>query len=153
MASIDYAAEIRALRATYDSVAAVSDVESMKKQIVVLSEQAAAPDLWDNPDEAQKVTSQLSHQQSKLDRLRKISGRIDDLEVMVELAEEEDDQDTRDAAAEELESIRKALSELEIQTLLAGEYDEREAVVTIRSGAGGVDAADFAEILMRMYLR
>lgn len=153
MASIDYAAEIRALRATYDSVAAVSDVESMKTQIADLSEQAAAPDLWDNPEEAQKVTSQLSHAQSKVDRLNKIHGRIDDLEVMVELAEDEDDQETRDASAVELESIRKALSELEIQTLLAGEYDEREAVVTIRSGAGGVDAADFAEILMRMYLR
>ena len=72
---------------------------------------------------------------------------------MVQLAEEEDDQDTRDGTVEELESIRKALGQLEVQTLLAGEYDEREAVVTIRSGAGGVDAADFAEILMRMYLR
>ena len=153
MATIDYAAEIRALRATYDSVAAVSDAETLLKEITELEQQAAAPDLWDNPDEAQKVTSQLSHKQSKVDRLRKIESRIDDLEVMVELAEDEDDQETRDAAAEELTSIQKALSELEIQTLLAGEYDEREAVVTIRSGAGGVDAADFAEILMRMYLR
>ena len=153
MATIDYAAENRALRATYDSVAAVSDAETLLKEITELEQQAAAPDLWDNPDEAQKVTSQLSHKQSKVDRLRKIESRIDDLEVMVELAEDEDDQETRDAAAEELTSIQKALSELEIQTLLAGEYDEREAVVTIRSGAGGVDAADFAEILMRMYLR
>ncbi|KIC67355.1 MULTISPECIES: peptide chain release factor 2 [Kocuria] len=153
MATIDYAAEIRALRATYDSVAAVSDAETLLKEITELEQQAAAPDLWDNPDEAQKVTSQLSHKQSKVDRLRKIESRIDDLEVMVELAEDEDDQETRDASATELTSIQKALSELEIQTLLAGEYDEREAVVTIRSGAGGVDAADFAEILMRMYLR
>ncbi|WP_369061209.1 peptide chain release factor 2 [Kocuria rhizophila] len=153
MATIDYAAEIRALRATYDSVAAVSDAEMLLKEITELEQQAAAPDLWDNPDEAQKVTSQLSHKQSKVDRLRKIESRIEDLEVMVELAEDEDDQETRDASATELTSIQKALSELEIQTLLAGEYDEREAVVTIRSGAGGVDAADFAEILMRMYLR
>ena len=153
MASIDFAAEIRDLRSTYASVEAVSDVAALQKDIAELSERAAAPDLWDDQDEAQKVTSQLSHKQSKMDRLKKINDRIDDLEVMVELAEEEDDQDTRDGAVEELESIRKALGELEIQTLLAGEYDEREAVVTIRSGAGGVDAADFAEILMRMDLR
>ena len=153
MASLDFAAEIRDLRSTYDSVAAVSDIDALQRQIAELSEQAAAPDLWDDPAQAQKITSQLSHQQSTVERLKKIHDRIDDLEVMVELAEEEDDQDTRDAAVEELAAVRKVLADLEIQTLLSGEYDEREAVVTIRAGAGGVDAADFAEILMRMYLR
>ncbi|MCT1803454.1 peptide chain release factor 2 [Kocuria sp. WRN011] len=153
MASIDFAAEIRDLRSTYASVEAVTDVAALEREIAELSKQATAPDLWDDQDRAQKVTSQLSHKQSKMDRLKKLNERIDDLEVMVQLAEEEDDQDTRDGTVEELESIRKALGQLEVQTLLAGEYDEREAVVTIRSGAGGVDAADFAEILMRMYLR
>ncbi|MCC2660521.1 MAG: peptide chain release factor 2, partial [Arthrobacter sp.] len=66
---------------------------------------------------------------------------------------DEGDADSMGEAAAELESIRKALEELEVVTLLSGEYDEREAVVTIRAGAGGVDAADFAEMLLRMYLR
>src|SRR5437868_9290557 len=72
---------------------------------------------------------------------------------MFELAEAEDDDITRDEVMSELVSLSKAIDELEVRTLLAGEYDAREALVTIRSEAGGVDAADFAEMLMRMYLR
>jgi peptide chain release factor 2 len=153
MAEIDFPAEIRALRATYESIESVSDVAAIKADIAELSEKAGAPDLWDDPAAAQKVTSRLSHRQSELERLEKLQGRIDDLEVLVELAQDEDDADSRAEAARELQSLRKALEELEVVTLLSGDYDEREAVVTIRSGAGGVDAADFAEMLLRMYLR
>src|SRR5690606_37829187 len=101
----------------------------------------------------QIVTSKLSHRQSELERLTRLRTRIDDLEVLVELAELEDDADTLDEAEKELVSIQKSLADLEIVTLLSGEFDSRGAVVTIRSGAGGVDAADFAEMLLRMYLR
>jgi peptide chain release factor 2 len=154
MAEIDFPAEIRALRATYESIEAVSDVERIRKDIAELSEQAGVPDLWDDPAAAQKITSKLSHRQSELERLEKLAARIEDLEVLVELGQEDaGDEDSMTEAASELTSLKKALSELEVVTLLSGEYDEREAVVTIRSGAGGVDAADFAEMLMRMYLR
>ena len=82
-----------------------------------------------------------------------MDSRIDDLETLVELGQEEGDADTIAEAEAELAKVSKAVGELEVRTLLSGEYDEREAVVTIRAGAGGVDAADFAEMLMRMYLR
>ena len=153
MAEIDFPAEIRALRATYDSIAQVSDVDSLRREIAELSEKAGVPDLWDDPAAAQVVTSQLSHRQSELERLTTLAGRIDDLEVLVELGQEAGDEDSLAEAGTELASIRSSLEQLEVVTLLSGEYDEREAVVTIRSGAGGVDAADFAEMLMRMYLR
>ncbi|AFR29701.1 peptide chain release factor 2 [Arthrobacter sp. Rue61a] len=153
MAEIDFPAEIRALRATYSSIENVTDVDALKTEIAELSEQAGAPDLWDDPASAQVITSRLSHRQSEVERLSKLASRIDDLEVLVELGQDEGDEDSMAEAAKELSSIRKALAELEITTLLSGEYDEREAVVTIRAGAGGVDAADFAEMLMRMYLR
>ena len=153
MAEIDFPAEIRALRSTYNSIEQVSDVDALKAEIADLSEQAGAPDLWDDPASAQKITSRLSHRQSELERLDRLAGRIDDLEVLVELAQDEGDAASLSEATNELDSIRKALADLEVVTLLSGEYDEREAVVTIRAGAGGVDAADFAEMLMRMYLR
>lgn len=153
MANIDFSAEIRALRATYESIERVSDVEALKEDIAELSERAGEPDLWDDPAAAQKITSRLSHRQTELERLNRLVSRIDDLEVLVELGQDEDDADSMADAAAELESIKKALKELEVVTLLSGEYDEREAVVSIRAGAGGVDAADFAEMLMRMYLR
>ncbi|MFJ5698120.1 peptide chain release factor 2 [Arthrobacter sp. NPDC093139] len=153
MAQIDFSAEIRALRATYTSIENVTNVEALREDIAELSERAGEPNLWDDPAAAQTITSRLSHRQSELERLTRLASRIDDLEVLVELGQDEDDADSMGEAAAELESIRKSLEELEVVTLLSGEYDEREAVVTIRAGAGGVDAADFAEMLLRMYLR
>ncbi len=153
MATTDFPAEIRELRSTLQSIQAVSDPAALEAKIARLSDQAAAPDLWDDPESAQKVTTALSAAQSELDRVTRFGSRIDDLETLVEMAAEEDDEDTLAEAEAELVSIRKDLGELEVRTLLAGEYDQREAVVTIRSGAGGVDAADFAEMLLRMYLR
>ena len=156
MASFDFSAEIKELRAIFTSIAAVSDIEGIERAIEDLSAQAAAPDLWDDVENAQKVTSALSYKQSELNRLRSLSSRIDDVEVMVELAEAEDEETAAELLADaerECGEIRAKLEELEVLVLLSGEYDQREAVVTIRSGAGGVDAADFAEMLLRMYLR
>ncbi|WOO97909.1 peptide chain release factor 2 [Micrococcus terreus] len=153
MAETDFSASIAELRSTLSSIEQVSDLDKIKADIAELEQQAAAPDLWDDPEAAQKVTSKLSHRQAELNRMAKIESRIDDLEIMVELGREEEDASTMADAEKELKSIQKTLSELEVVTLLSGEYDERDAVITIRAGAGGVDAADFAEILMRMYLR
>lgn len=153
MASIDFSAEIRDLRSTYASIAEVSDIEGMRRAIEELSEQAGAPELWDDPENAQKITSSLSHKQADLARLLKIEEALDELEIMVELSEEDSDAEALADAEKELGTIRTKLAELEVLTLLSGEYDQRDAVVTIRAGAGGVDAADFAEMLLRMYTR
>ena len=136
-----------------ESIEAVLDLEKLRADIAVLEEQAAAPSLWDNPDEAQKITSKLSHLQAEVRKAEALRGRIDDLSVLFEMAEEEDDPDTRAEAETELTAVKKALDEMEVRTLLSGEYDSREALVNIRAEAGGVDAADFAEKLQRMYLR
>lgn len=152
--AIDFVAEIKDLRATMTSVRQVTDVDALKAQIADLEMQASAPDLWDDQENAQTVTSRLSRANAELERILGMDARIEDLEVLVEMATEDGgDADTLAEAETELASLRKAVGELEVRTLLSGEYDEREAVVTIRSGAGGVDAADFAEMLMRMYLR
>ncbi len=156
MASFDFSAEIKDLRSIYASIVAVSDLEGIKRALEDLSQQASAPELWDDPEHAQRVTSALSHKQAELNRLTNLASRIDDVEVMVELAQTEDESSEEDLLAEaeaECKELRKKLDELEVLVLLSGEYDQREAVVTIRSGAGGVDAADYAEMLLRMYLR
>jgi peptide chain release factor 2 len=158
VATTDFSAAIRDLRTTLRSIQAVSDPTALQAKIADLSEKASAPDLWDDPDVAQKITSALSSAQAELDRVEKFASRIDDLETLVEMAADEavGGSDSVDALAEaeaDLANIRTDLRELEVRTLLNGEYDQREAVVTIRSGAGGVDAADFAEMLLRMYLR
>jgi len=152
--AVDFTQEIKELRATMDSVRGVTDLDALQAQIQDLEAKASAPDLWDDPDAAQQVTSALSRANSERDRVVGMDARIDDLETLVEMGTEDGgDPETIAEAERELTAIKKALGELEVRTLLSGEYDEREAVVTIRSGAGGVDAADFAEMLMRMYLR
>lgn len=135
------------------SIEAVLDLDKLRADIAVLEDQAAAPSLWDDPEEAQKITSKLSHLQAEVRKTATLRGRIDDLGVLFELAEAEDDADTLAEAESELLAVRKALEEMEVRTLLSGEYDAREALVNIRAEAGGVDAADFAEQLQRMYLR
>ncbi|WP_328427278.1 peptide chain release factor 2 [Streptomyces sp. NBC_00443] len=153
MAVVDVSEELKSLSSTMESIEAVLDLDKLRADIAVLEEQAAAPSLWDNPDEAQKITSKLSHLQAEVRKAEALRGRIDDLAVLFEMAEEEDDPDTRAEAESELAAVRKALDEMEVRTLLSGEYDSREALVNIRAEAGGVDAADFAEKLQRMYLR
>ncbi len=112
MAAIDFPAQIKDLRGTFASIEQVSDVEGLQATVAALSEEAAAPNLWDDPEAAQKVTSRLSHKQSGLDRLGRLRSRLEDLETRVELAQEEDDPDLLGEAGEELESVRKALAEL-----------------------------------------
>ncbi|AJZ85880.1 peptide chain release factor 2 [Streptomyces antimycoticus] len=153
MAVVDVSEELKSLSSTMGSIEAVLDLDKMRADIAVLEEQAAAPSLWDDPENAQKVTSKLSYLQGHLRRAEELRGRIDDLEVLFELADDEGDADARAEAEAELEAVRKAVDEMEVRTLLSGEYDSREAVVNIRAEAGGVDAADFAEQLQRMYLR
>ncbi|MBT1188235.1 peptide chain release factor 2 [Streptomyces sp. CJ_13] len=153
MAVVDVSEELKSLSSTMGSIEAVLDLDKLRAEIAVLEEQAAAPSLWDDPEAAQKITSKLSHLQAEVRKTETLRGRIDDLAVLFELAQEMDDADTLAEAENELTSVRKALDEMEVRTLLSGEYAEREALVNIRAEAGGVDASDFAERLQRMYLR
>jgi peptide chain release factor 2 len=153
MMDLDLTDQIRALRATFADIKAVVGVDRLVADIAKLSEAAGVPDLWDNAENAQQVTSRLSHAQTELTRINSIESRLDDLEVLVQMANEAGDESVAAEAKVELTSIQRVMDDLEVQTLLNGEYDARAAVITIRAGAGGVDAADFAEMLLRMYLR
>ncbi len=153
MIELDISDQVAALRSTFADIRSVVGVERLEAEIADLSEQAGVPDLWDDPEKAQKVTSALSHRQAELAKITSIQSRLDDIEIMVQLANEEGDEAAAADVHTELASIQKLLGELEVQTLLDGEYDDRPAVITIRAGAGGVDAADFADMLLRMYLR
>ncbi|MEU2350195.1 peptide chain release factor 2 [Modestobacter sp. NPDC049651] len=149
----DFSAVLDNLDGTLKSIEAVMRVDDLRKEIAELEEKAAAPDLWNDVEAAQALTSKLSYLQGDLRRVEELRSRLDDVGVLHEMAAEEEDAATAEEAQRELDSIRKAIDELEVRTLLSGEYDEREALVTIRAEAGGVDAADFAEMLLRMYLR
>ncbi|MDT5166161.1 MAG: peptide chain release factor 2, partial [Mycobacterium sp.] len=146
-------ADIAALDSTLTTVERVLDIDGLRGRIDKLEHEASDPNLWDDQARAQRVTSELSHAQGELRRVEGLRQRLDDLPVLYELASEEDAADTQAEAEAELKALHSDIEALEVRTLLSGEYDEREALVNIRSGAGGVDAADWAEMLMRMYIR
>jgi peptide chain release factor 2 len=153
VAATDFDYEIKQLQATMNTIGSVLDVDGMRREIADLGEQVAMPDLWNNQENAQRVTGRLSFLQGTLDRFVSLESRLEDLGVMVELAAEEGDAEAAAETEKELQKLIKQVEQLEVRTLLSGEYDAREAIISIRSGAGGVDAADFAEMLMRMYTR
>ena len=149
----DLSERLSALETTMGSIETVVDLPALRAQVADLEEQASAPDLWDDQERAQQVTSKLSFAQGEIRRVEALRSRLDDLPILFELAEGENDAAALADAEKELAAVEAAVAELEVRTLLSGEYDAREAFVTIRSGAGGVDAADWAEMLLRMYTR
>jgi len=153
MIPADYADALKALDSTLRGIEGVLDLDRLRTERAELEEAAAAPSLWDDPAKAQQVTSRLSHVQGEINKVERLRSKLDDAAVLRELAEAEEDPAALAEVGQEITALRRLVEELEIRTLLAGEYDAREAVVSLRAGAGGVDAADFADMLLRMYLR
>ena len=149
----EYALEIAEISATLKSIEQVLDLPKLEREAAELEEAAGVPNLWDDPEAAQAVTSKLSRTQAVISKLKGLRSRVDDLPILFELAAGESEGSALGDAENELDSTKKAISELEVTTLLSGEYDNRDALITIRSEAGGVEAADWAQMLFRMYLR
>ena len=153
MAAVDFSELIKELDQTMTSIEKVLDLPKLRTEMDELQEQVGAPDLWDDQANAQRVTGRLSVLLAEVERVESLRQRLDDAEVLVELSKEEGDAESLTEAENEIRRLQASVESLEVRTLLSGEYDEREAIVTIRSGAGGDDATDFTEMLQRMYVR
>jgi len=154
MAAREYQVEIDKIDLTLKSIEQVLNLPKLMENAALLEKQASEPNLWDDPQSAQIITSKLSRAQSTINKINNIRNRLNDLPVMVELANSETDKSAAFKEVDkELDELTTVINDLEVQTLLSGEYDERDALITIRSEAGGVEAADWAQMLMRMYLR
>jgi peptide chain release factor 2 len=149
VSSIDTAEELKALAATLESIESVLDPMTMRSQLAELETEAADPELWNDQERAQRVTRRMASLRADLSRLDALHSRLDDLTAAVEL----EDADLLAEAEADLPALKAEIEGLEVRTLLSGDYDERDALITINSGTGGTDAADWAEMLMRMYLR
>src|SRR5262249_49692638 len=113
----------------------------------------ARPDLWDDQDTARKVTSEHSRVKEDIELVDTLEGQLSDLEVLYELARDEDDESQAPEIEEGVTSLARELDSLELRSLFSGEHDDRDAVCEIHAGAGGTDAQDWAEMMLRMYLR
>jgi peptide chain release factor 2 len=127
------------------------DVEALRGRAAALSEEMSRPDFWDDQEEARTLSAESARVEGRLRLLDGLRARVSDAEELVELAE--GDEAILVEVAEELGSVEKALEEQEVARLFSGPYDEGAAILTINSGAGGVEAQDWAEMLARMYRR
>ena len=110
------------------------------------------PGFWDNQEAAQKVVSEMKGLRAQVEPVHDLLQRVDDAVVLLELADEQDDDESQTEVQRELEAIAEKVEHVELLVLLSGENDNRPCFLSIQAGAGGVDACDFAEMLMRMYV-
>ena len=129
------------------------DVDGKTAELETLREQAAAPDLWENPENATKLTRRLSRFERIIAKVDGLGATLDDAEVLLDLADEEGDESVFGEVVVELSETQHELATLEVESLYFGEYDDYTAIMSVHAGAGGVDAQDWAEIMLRMYTR
>ena len=127
--------------------------DKLKSEIAELEKQAAAADFWDDMENSQKVLKKTSLLKGKVNSFDALYSKYEDSMTLVELGNEEGELELYDEAADEVESVKKMLEELRLTTLLTGEYDANNAILTFHAGAGGTEAQDWAEMLFRMYNR
>jgi peptide chain release factor 2 len=149
----DLTDELKALRARLDEAAQYLKVDELRARQPQLEAEASRPDLWDDPDKARRVTSELVAVNDDLAAFEALSGRLDDAETLYELARDEADEASLAEVEQSLKAIDADLRRVELRSMFSGEHDERDALVTIQAGEGGVDAQDWAEMLLRMITR
>jgi peptide chain release factor 2 len=149
----DRSDDLAALDATLTSIEKVLDLPRLRVELGDLEAQAGEPGLWDDTTKAQRVTTRLSNVKTDIERVEGLRRRLDDVAVLFQMAAEEGDEGVAQEASSEVDVLQREISSLEVRTLLSGEYDQREALVQITPGAGGVDSQDWALMLWRMYYR
>jgi peptide chain release factor 2 len=151
--AVSHADAITAQRDRLAQLESDLDIVGRRHRYEELQQLAAAPDLWDDTDRARQVTTEMSQVEDLLRRYDGLVERLDDLEVLDELAGEEDDEGSAAEVVAGLDRVRAELDRMEVATLLSGEHDASDAIVSVHAGEGGVDAMDWAQMLQRMYLR
>lgn len=129
------------------------DVENLREEVKNLEKKTYEPDFWSDSESAQKVISKMKHAKSEVTLFDELITDIEDTEVLVEMVEESDDDDDYDELVKTLDNLEKRAHEFKINTLLSGEYDPMNAIISIHAGAGGTEAQDWADMLFRMYRR
>ncbi|MBQ8654519.1 MAG: peptide chain release factor 2 [Clostridia bacterium] len=128
-------------------------IDHMREQIDELSEEMNQPEFWNDPERSAKVNQKLGRLKNKLAHYEKLLSTADDIEVMMELAIEENDDDMAAEVGGELEKLQEQSDALELETLMRGDYDDSDAILSLHAGAGGTEAQDWTQMLFRMYTR
>jgi len=129
------------------------DIPGKENQIGLIEQKMTAPDFWDDLEESQKVNQLLSGLKERTASFNSLKGRFEDVEVLLDLGREEDDQDVALEVAAEIKKLQRRIEAMELDVILNGPYDRGNAIISLHAGAGGTEAQDWVEMLMRMYMR
>jgi peptide chain release factor 2 len=149
----DFSDDLAALHKRLDEARGYLRIDELRRQRPQLETEASRPDLWDDADNARKVTGELAAVAGDIDLHESLAMAVSDAETLYELAREEADASLEGEIAEAVSSLDRRFGELELRALFTGEHDEHDAVCSLNSGEGGTDAQDWAEMLLRMYRR
>ncbi len=125
----------------------------MEQEVTELEKKSAQPDFWEDPEQAQNILKKLNDKKERLEEWKKYYQELEDLELMFEMAREDEDQGVLGELAEASESLIKETRDLELKGLLSAPEDKKNAILTLHPGAGGTESQDWAQMLMRMFLR
>ena len=144
---------LQALKPEIDDLSDALGMKSMKNEIAQLELRATEPGFWDDVERSQQVLQKTGTLKGKVEAYEALVSKYDDAQALIELANEEEDLSLFDEAKSEVDGVREALEKQRLQTLLTGEYDKNNAILTFHAGSGGTEAQDWAEMLYRMYNR
>jgi peptide chain release factor 2 len=149
----DLSDELKSLRERLDESAGYLRIDELRARLPQLEAEASRPDLWDDADNARKLTGELANVNDDLNRYEDLTSRLDDAETLHELGRAEGDEDSLVEVEDLLGDLDRDLRQVELRSMFTGEHDTNDALVSITSGEGGVDAQDWAEMVLRMVLR
>jgi len=148
-----YQQELNALRVTISSAADALNLPHMEEELSELKEEMNSPEFWNNQEHSTAITRKVRHIEGQLDHVKRLHARCDDVEAMLALLNEEPDEEIGHECESEIASLRTDSDALELETLMRGEYDECNCVLSLHAGAGGTEAQDWTQMLFRMYTR
>jgi peptide chain release factor 2 len=149
----DFSVDLSELAKRVQDARAYLHIEEARERLVELELEASKPDLWDDPNAARRVTTELSTVRDDVELVEGLEARVEDVQTLYQLGREEADESVEPEIESGIEALRTELDRLELRALFTGEYDERDAICQVSSGAGGTDAQDWTEMLLRMFTR
>lgn len=144
---------LEAMKPEIDDLASALGLGQMRSEIQQLENRAAEPGFWDDMDNSQKILQRTANLKAKVEKYEKLEARYEDALALIELGDEAEDESLIEEAQTELDGIRAEIDRQRLETLLTGEYDKNNAILTFHAGSGGTEAQDWAEMLYRMYTR
>lgn len=149
----DFSDDLAELRRRVDGARDYLKIDAARTRMAELEEQMSAPGFWDDADAARTVTTEHARCREDVELVDGLTGQVDDTETLAELAREEGDDSLEGEIADGIAAATRQLDTLELRALFTGDHDDRDAICTVNSGAGGTDAQDWTNMLLRMYLR